>query len=151
MRRQAPCLLAALALALACAKAPMASPERDAAAKTFAPVPGKAVLYIYRDEGFFGGGVKVPIVINSRVIGDTVGKSYFRLVLDPGDYELKCKAEKDVIQTIAVEAGKVYFFQQEMKMGLLSNRCGLSTVSDDAGRAAVATCRLLDAPEVLPE
>ena len=153
MLRRFPLLMAsplALVLALGCASAPMATPERDAAAKAFAPMADKAVVYIYRDESF-GAGVKVPIVINSRVIGDTVAKSYFRIVMDPGTCDVLCKASSDSHQTIQVEAGKVYFFRQEMKMGMWAAGCMMHIMSEAEGRAAIAECKLIEAPEALPK
>jgi hypothetical protein len=70
-------------LFLGCAKTPMASPERDLAAKSFAPVPGMAVVCIYRD-GNDGGSIKIPLLVDHRAICDTVAKSYIRLELEPG-------------------------------------------------------------------
>ena len=148
MRRQT-LAAASLLLLTACASAPMAVPERDSQAKQFAPAAGKAVVYIYRNENF-GGAVKIPISVNSRLIGDTVANSYFRLVLDPGSYAIQCKAEKDSALTVQAEAGKVYFVWQEMKMGMWAAGCSMHLASDEEGRKAVLECKLLDAPESLP-
>jgi len=139
-----------LVLALGCASAPMATPERDTAAKSFLPVPDKAVVYIYRNENF-GAAIKVPIIVNGRVIGDTVAMSYFRLVLDPGTFEVQCKAESDSKKSIQAEAGKVYFLRQEMKMGFLSAGCMMHIIPEAEGRQAVAECKLLEASESLPK
>ena len=140
---------ASLLLLTACATAPMAVPELDAKAKQFAPVDGKSVVYIYRNESF-GGAVKVPISVNNRLIGDTVAGSYFRLVVDPGTYDIQCKAEKDSTVTVQAEAGKVYFVWQEMKMGMWAAGCSMHLASDADGRKAVADCKLLAASETLP-
>jgi len=127
----------------------MATPERDTAAKVFAPIAGKAVVYIYRDETM-GAGVKIPIVVNNRLLGDTVAHSYFRIVMDPGPSQVGCKAESDSHQSIQVEADKVYFFRQEMKMGLWSAGCLMHLIPEGEGRLAIAGCKLLEAPESLP-
>ncbi|HJW71704.1 MAG TPA: DUF2846 domain-containing protein [Geothrix sp.] len=142
--------LLALVLAFGCASAPMATPERDTAAKTFAPVPDKAVVYVYRDETF-GAAIKIPIVINGRIIGDTVSKSYFRIVMEPGNCEVQCKASSDSTQSVKVEAGKVYFLRQEMKMGMWAAGCMMHLMTEAEGRAAIAECKLIDAPETLPK
>ena len=126
----------------------MAMPERDVSAKLFQPVASKAVVYVYRDENF-GAAIKVPIIINQQNVGSTVAMSYFRLLLDPGPCEVECRAERDGKATFNVEAGKVYFFRQEMKMGFLVAGCMMHLVSEAEGRKAVAECRLLDGPEAL--
>lgn len=43
-------VLAALAILSGCATVPMASPEKDMQAKTFAVKPDKSTIYIYRNE-----------------------------------------------------------------------------------------------------
>lgn len=142
--------LLSISLALGCASAPMATPERDMNAKAFAPIADKAVVYIYRDENF-GGAVKIPIIVNSRIIGDTVAKSYFRIVLDPGPCEVQCKAESDSRQSFQTEAGKVYFLRQEMKMGMFMAGCMMHLIPEAEGHMAIARCKLLEAPETLPK
>ncbi len=140
--------LTALIMTIGCATAPMALPERDISAKLFKPVEGKAVVYIYRDENF-GAAIKVPIIINGQSVGSTVAKSYFRILLDPGPCEVECKAERDGKVMFKVEAGKVYFFRQEMKMGFLVAGCMMHLIPEIEGRRAVAECQLLESPEAL--
>lgn len=143
-------ILLTLSMAIGCASAPMATPERDMTAKAFSSIADKAVVYIYRDENF-GGAVKIPIIVNSRIIGDTVAKSYFRIVLDPGPCEVQCKAESDSRQSFQTEAGKVYFLRQEMKMGMFVAGCMMHLIPEAEGRMAIARCKLLEAPETLPK
>lgn len=140
--------LTCFALLIGCAKAPLAVPEKDLSAKQFTAVPGKAVVYVYRDENF-GFAIKVPIVINNQNVGSTVAKSYFRILLDPGSCVVECKAERDGKAAFQVEAGKVYFFRQEMKMGFLAAGCMMHLVTETEGRQAIAECQLLESPEAL--
>lgn len=139
-----------LLLLVACASAPMAVPERDTQAKTFAPAADKAVVYIYRNETF-GSAIKVPIAVNKRLIGDTVSHSYFRILVDPGPCEIQCKGETDSAASFTAEAGKVYFVWQEMKMGAFAAGCAMHQVKDDEGKAAVLDCKMLEAPDTLPK
>lgn len=142
--------LTCFVLLTGCAKAPMAVPERDISAKQFTPVPGKAVVYVYRNE-HFGAAIKVPIVINNQTVGSTVAMSYFRIMLDPGPCVVECKAERDGKATFQVEAGKIYFFRQEMKMGFLAGACMMHLIPEVEGRQAIAECQLLESPETLPK
>lgn len=43
----------------------MASPEYDARAKSFSVKPGKANIYVYRNESM-GAIAKMPITLNGR-------------------------------------------------------------------------------------
>jgi hypothetical protein len=152
MRRLALALFLPLILLFTgCASAPMATPERDQQAKTFAPVAERGVIYIFRDESF-GAAVKLPLVVDGRLLGDTVAHSYFRLELEPGTHEILSKAEADSTLKLTVEAGKVYFVWQEVKMGLWSARCLLHEIpSADEGRKRVGECTLLEGPSTLPK
>jgi len=150
MKKQLLLLGLPLLLLLGCARAPMAIPQRDSAAKTFAPVVGKAVAYIYRDENM-GAAVKMPVLVDRRAIADTVAKSYIRLELEPGAHEIVSKAEKDSSLTIQAEAGKVYYVWQEVKMGLLGARCKLQLMPEDKGQESVKNCALLESPTTLPQ
>lgn len=152
MRRLALVFLLPLALLFTgCASAPMATPERDQQAKAFAPVAERGVVYLFRDENF-GAAVKMSVAVDGRLIGDTVAKSYFRLELEPGPHEILSKAEADSTLKLTVEAGKVYFVWQEVKMGLWSARCLLHEIpSAEEGRKRVAECQLLEGPTTLPK
>lgn len=144
-------LFSALALVvgfLGCASAPMAVPERDQTAKTFAPVADKAVVYIYRHETF-GAALTMDVTLNGKPLGKTVSKSFFRVEVAPGACKLVSQGKLDQALDLAVEAGKVYFVWQEVKMGFASGGSKLQVVPEAKGRADVQACKLLEAPASL--
>ncbi len=132
----------ATALLSGCASVPMASPEADAKAKTFATVPGKAQIYIYRNENF-GAAIKMPVLIDGQIAGDTAAKTYIMKTVAPGKHTILSKTENDSTLEVNAQAGKNYFVWQEVKMGAFAARSNLQLVSDDVGKAGVAECSLV--------
>ena len=126
-----------LALALsACASVPMASLEGDNQAKSFKAAPGKAAIYLYRNESF-GGAVRMPVAVNGKLAGQTGPKTYFLWEVEPGAYELSSIGEDTSTLKLNAIAGKLYFIWQEMKMGLFAPRSSLQEVDETTGRSGV--------------
>src|SRR4051794_28693902 len=95
MRKAVTGLLAALAMLFAgCAAVPMADPAMDAEMKTFAPAPEKVRLYVYRNESF-GAAIKMPVVLDGKILGDTAAQTYLFAEIEPGNHQLVSKTEND--------------------------------------------------------
>lgn len=139
-------LLAASLLAAgtsACVSIPRAAPEHDRAAKTFAPPPGKANLYVFRDESM-GAAVKMSVILDGRILGDSGSGTYVLAAIDPGPHRVVSKApEADAVLDFTAEADKNVFVWQEVKMGVFSARTALHLVDEKSGRERVATCELV--------
>lgn len=133
-------LISALA---GCASVPMASLEKDAAAKTYAVSPNKANIYVYRNENF-GAAIKMPVAIDGRLVGDTAAKTYLKVEVAPGNHTVTSKTENDASMTLQTDAGKNYFVWQEVKMGMWSARSQLQQVDDATGKAAIDECKLVE-------
>lgn len=138
--------LCAFVLAGCAAVVPMGSAENDSRAKTFAPVPDRASLYIYRNETF-GFAVPMTVTVNDRHVGQTGAQTFFLFTLQPGSYSVASIAENTSAVNLQVERGKNYFVWQEVKMGLMMARTNLQIVSDEQGRKGVLESKLL-APNV---
>ncbi|HSN91946.1 MAG TPA: hypothetical protein VLS93_12015 [Anaeromyxobacteraceae bacterium] len=134
-------LLALAALASACASVPMAPPERDLAAKQFLPTPGKANLYVFRDETF-GAAVKMSLVLDGRMFGDTAARTFLLTTVDPGRHVLVSKAENDARLEFDAAPGANVFVWQEVKMGVLMARSKLHLIDEASGRERVNSCKL---------
>lgn len=76
-----PLLVLSLALFSGCSSTPVASPQDDADAKRFNPPLRGATIYLYR--GDLRGGVST-IWIDDRLVGQTLPRTYFRVVVRPG-------------------------------------------------------------------
>ena len=134
-------ILVSAAALCGCASVPMAPIAADNQAKQFQPVPDKGVLYIYRSESF-GGAVKMDVMVDSALIGDTAAETYFRMELPPGKHTIVSKAENTDEVDIDVQPGQLYFVWQEVKMGILYARNKLHIVQAGEGEAGVRECKL---------
>jgi hypothetical protein len=137
-------LLALTALTGGCASVKMADESQDAQAKTFQVAPDKAHIYVYRNESM-GAGVKMPVALNGKPVGQTVAKSYLMLSVPAGQQTLVSSAENDSVLKLTAEAGKNYFVWQEVKVGFIKARNSLQVVDDQTGRAGVAESKLIQA------
>jgi len=146
MNRMSPRFWAMPALVLAaCASVPKAPPERDLAAKQFQVFPGKAQLYVFRDESL-GGAVRMSVLLDGRWIGDTAAQTFLTVPVDPGPHKLLSKAENDSEIEFTAEPDQAVFVWQEVKMGLWSARSKLQLKDETTGRAAVSNCSLVQGP-----
>ncbi len=136
-----PSLLVLSLLASACASVPMASPEMDRTAKEFRNTPGKANLYVFRDESL-GGAVKMSVILDGRLLGDTAAKTFLVTPVDPGPHALVSKTENDARLDFTAEAGKNLYVWQEVKMGLMSARSALHLVDEASARERISECRM---------
>ena len=130
----------ALAFLSGCASVAMMDAAEDTRAKSFAPPPGKANIYVYRNETM-GAAITMEVMLDGNSAGKTASKTYFLFEVSPGTHELASKAENTSTLRIDAQAGRNYFVWQEVKMGVMSARSQLSLVDDTTGRAGVNECK----------
>jgi len=126
-----------------CASVPMASKEVDLVLKQFpAPPENKAGLYVYRNT-FFGQALKKTVSLDGVVVGETANKIYFYSVIIPGPHTLSTESEfSDNAISFEADAGKNYFAEQYIKMGVFVGGANLRMVDEDKGMKAVQKCSL---------
>ena len=105
------------------------------------PPEGKALVYVVRLTSF-GSIVKMEISANGQYVGATGGKRYIYAVLNPGKYIFASKAENTSELHIVLEAGKTYYLEQKVKMGILMARNELVRIDDIEGRTKLSQCAL---------
>ena len=83
-------LLTALASCLcACGSTATLAPKAsDRQAKSFAPPGGQATLYVFRETHLKNSLLDFYVSINGTPLGNIENKTYFMLVLDPGENDL---------------------------------------------------------------
>lgn len=123
-----------------CASVPMAGLDQDVAAKTYQVKQGRSNIYVYRNENL-GGAIKLTLLLDGKLVGDTAAKTYYLLEVDPGRHSLLSKAENDSVLDLNTEAGRNYFVWQEVKMGMWQPRSLLQQVDEATGRAGVEECK----------
>ena len=136
------CAAIMILLLTGCASVPMAPLDQDAQAKQFLPVPKMAALYIYRNETF-GAAIPMTVTVNGKALGQTASKTYFRLNVIPGKYTIESHAESISNLPLSVEAEKLYFVWQEVKMGVWMARSMLQSVDEKTGRSGVMESQLI--------
>ena len=125
-----------------CASVPMADPARDAELKSFKVNPEKARLYVYRNETF-GAAIKMTVLLDGKILGDTASKTYLFAEIEPGNHRLISKTENDSILDFTALAGRIYYVWQEVKMGLFAARSNLQLVDEQTGQAGVRESSLV--------
>ncbi len=137
------CLLLTTSL-FGCANVSTAPAESDAAAKSFEPADGKGVIYVYRPGRAIGAAMQMQVTVNGDSAGGTGPGTYFRFDLLPGSYTLMSSSpESSATLQVQVEAGRVYFIQQQTQIGLQSARVTMRAVDASTGMAGVRAARLL--------
>src|SRR5262245_25959353 len=106
-------ILLVAALASGCASVPMASPEKDKAAKSDTVKPGKANIYVYRNE-MFGAAIAMRVQLNGKEIARTGAKTYLLLEVDPGTHTILSDTENASSLSVNAVAGRNYFVWQEV-------------------------------------
>ena len=141
--RAALAVVAAMLLLLnGCASVPMADLAQDSKAKSFTVMPDKAALYVYRNENI-GGAIKMTVILDGRLLGDTAAQTYLHTEIAPGDHRLISKAEDDSTLDFKAVAGRIYYVWQEVKMGLMYARSQLQMVDEKTGQAGVLESKLV--------
>ena len=133
--------VALLLLVSGCASVPMASKEDDAAAKSFQVPSDKGRVYVYRNE-LMGGAVKIPITLDSKLVGSTVKHTFFVFDVSPGSHEVGCVGETPGKVTVDLKGGEAAYVWQEMKMGMWAASCAMHIVDQQTGQKAVSECAL---------
>lgn len=139
--------LAALALAITalagCASVPMAEKHIDAQAKEFGVSPDMSRIYIYRNE-YFGAAVKMPVVLDGKVLGKTVAHSYLFAEVVPGRHVITADGENTDMLKLVTKPGQNVFVHQQVKMGIGAARSAMSVVMEAEGRAGVLECEMIE-------
>ncbi|WP_084186906.1 DUF2846 domain-containing protein [Andreprevotia chitinilytica] len=132
-----------LALLGACASTSKVPAGLDVKAKTFTVTPGKANIYVYRNE-FMGFAIPMQVNLNGQKAGFTNGKTYMAFEVNPGFQNVLSKAENDDSLVLNAEAGKSYYVWQEVKLGVLVARNKLHLVDEATGQKGVRECTMVD-------
>ena len=127
---------------------PLASEELDKQAKTFTPVPDKAVVYIYRKNSrVYKKNVKYPISVDGRNLGMVKTGTFFRMELEPGVHDiwvLKADALSSVSRySSKFEANQQYFLRNTMKNMTFRGHAKLTPIPAEEAKNDIRECQLL--------
>ncbi len=105
------------------------------------PPSDKAVVYVLRPV-FVGALLNFKFEVDGVLIGKTKGKQYIYTFVDPGNHTLVSIAENKSELPVVLEAGKTYFFEQEVKMGILKARNKLVRLDKIDAKIKLQKCKL---------
>ena len=123
--------------------APLPPSPQDIEAKRFQQVPGKAVIYLVRNDPDLSHEV-ATVMLDDRMMGSTHPGTYFRWVLEPGRHQIRGYAGDNGSMTIDVGADRMYFVQQSVSRlfhGFAQSFFRL--IPEPHGRAAVLRAELV--------
>jgi hypothetical protein len=124
-----------------CTSIQLGDPMLDAQYKKFVASPDKATLYIYRTESY-SCAIKMPILLDNMFLGETGCTTYLYKQIIPGSHKLVAIAEDHAELSLNLEAGKIYYVWQEVKLGLLKPRSKLHLVDEKSGQSRIDYCTL---------
>jgi hypothetical protein len=105
--------------------------------KTSHPTPeapeGKAMVYVLRPT-MMGNKIQTKLAVDGEWKGVNRGNNYFFFPLDPGEHYVCSKAENRSVMTIKVEAGKTYYLQQHIHMGVMKARNSVDSMTEEGGK-----------------
>src|SRR5580765_3383731 len=82
--------------------------------------------------------IETKLAVDGHWVGVNRGNNYFYFTLDPGMHYFCSQAENHSVLALQVEAGKTYYLQQKITMGLMKARNKLVTVDEAKGKEDVA-------------
>lgn len=113
-RFQALPFVVALVLGLMLAScAPLPPSPQDIEAKRFDNAPGKAVIYLFRNEPDFSDEV-ATVMLDDQMMGSTYPGTYFRWVVEPGRHQVRGYAGDNGSITLDVAPDRMYYVQQSV-------------------------------------
>jgi len=96
------------------------------------PEAGQALVYVLRPT-MMGNKIQTTLAVDGEWKGVNRGNNYFFFNLAPGEHHVCSKAENRSVFTLQVEAGKTYYLQQHIEMGLMKARNKIDAMSDEEG------------------
>ncbi len=127
---------------LACGPADAHHSQRtDKEAQTLPVLPPDiALIYVIRPT-HYGGTIQSKLAVDKKWVGVNRENNYFYFVLDPGPHYFCSQAENRSLLSLVVEAGKTYYLQQKITMGMMKARNDLEVLSEEEGKKGLAKCK----------
>ena len=109
------------------------------------PIPeqpsDKALIYVLR-LSMIGMAIQSKLAVDGDWKGVNQGNNYFYFNLEPGEHYFCSEAENRSVLKVNVEAGKTYYLQQHISMGVAKARNKIELMTDEEGRKKAATANL---------
>src|ERR1017187_1909678 len=96
-----------------------------------------ALVYVIRST-MYGNKVQTKLAADGEGKGVNRGNNYFFFTLPPGEHYFCSQAENRSIAVVTLEAGKTYYLEQSIHMGVMKARNDLTVMEDAAGQKKLA-------------
>jgi hypothetical protein len=137
-------LIASSTILGGCASSSTVSVEESEAAKSFEAPEDRGVVFLYRTGRALGAANAIEVQVNGQAAGGTGPGTFFRWDLKPGTHSFYSRTgESSATVAIDVEAGQVYFIQQDARLGLEQGRVTLREVDAATGQDAIKSMKML--------
>jgi len=111
--------------------------KEDSLAKNLVAVDGKAIVYIIR-PGIVAFAISMRVDCDTFQVGWIPAKKYLYTILDSGDHVFKSLSENEYTLKVNFQPGKIYYIEEEPRMGFMYARTKLKLLNDDAGKKELA-------------
>jgi len=115
--------------------------DRDDSIRNLTPIPGKSIIYVIR-KSLFGMAIPLKLDCDSFEVGWIHSKTYMFTIVDPGEHIFKASSENEFTLTVTLEPNKIYYFEQEAKMGFAYAETKIKMLNDEDGRKYLLKCSL---------
>jgi hypothetical protein len=99
---------------------------------------GQALVVFYREQRMAGAAIQFHVQQNAQPIGALTNGSVIIRDLDPGQYGFSSQVITGDSLSLTVEAGKAYFVQGTVRMGVYAGRPKFTVVDEARARTAIA-------------
>lgn len=130
-----------------------ATPQQRTEALAFTPVPGKAALYIFRNQ-FVGRAVGINVMIDGREVAQLKSPRFTRVLLSPGAHVIagytgtnKKPADGEGL-ALTANAGEVLVAKCEVEAQMVGVTIKYTPMSAEAARADIAKIAKMVTPDV---
>lgn len=101
----------------------------------------KALIYVLRPT-IIGYKINSKLAVDGEWKGVNRGKTYFFFTVEPGERYFCSESENQDYLKLNVEAGKTYYLQQKVEMGLWKARTNLVVMTEEEGKKKLADVHL---------
>jgi hypothetical protein len=122
-----------------------AAAAEEKEAKSFAPAADRATVYVFRDATL-GKVAGLDVLLDGTPVGQTRGKTFYRLQLPPGEHLLISRNPQDGSQhehRLRGDAGSLHFLEQRVSFGMTSLRHQMVPTEAGSATSRIQRCRLL--------
>ena len=136
-------LMSSAVIALAdCSSMARTSADTDALAKLMRPVPGKAVIYVFRNQEA-SAPWPIALTLDGASMGSTGANTYYRWSVEPGQHIIASHSQNHEGLVLNTEPDQIYYVWQDVSMGYFGPRARLEEVDRSTAEIALRSCHLL--------